>query len=339
MEESKAAAYYDELTRKGEGAARFKQGLGFSSSSSSSSTSKPSSSFLSSFVRAGDHLNSSETERLQPEPDRDRNLSGSVSTGDADRRQQLNSIKNKLSRKPTKDSRGRERDRDRDRERDRSRERERDRDGDRERERGRERERERDRYDRDRGRDRNRDRRRDSCDRSRSRENSKSKKVDYTELIPSYDRMTPAEQVKAKMKLQLSQTASKDATKGMTRGWERFDFDKDAPLDNEDEEIEAADDDASLMNDIGKSFRFSAVQAKREDEIRRAHDEAIFGGPTLSVPHAEPTGFSISREETNENTDDKDQGGISNDTSSLVNNKVFAMQQGSWRDRVRKSRD
>lgn len=24
----------------------------------------------------------------------------------------------------------------------------------------------------------------------------------------------------------------------MTRGWERFDFDKDAPLDNEDEEIE-----------------------------------------------------------------------------------------------------
>uniref|UniRef100_A0A3Q7J732 Uncharacterized protein n=1 Tax=Solanum lycopersicum TaxID=4081 RepID=A0A3Q7J732_SOLLC len=33
MEEEKAAAYYDELTRKGEGAARFKQGLGFSSTS------------------------------------------------------------------------------------------------------------------------------------------------------------------------------------------------------------------------------------------------------------------------------------------------------------------
>lgn len=66
----------------------------------------------------------------------------------------------------------------------------------------------------------------------------------------------------------------------------------------------------------------SIVQAKREDEIRRAHDEAIFGGPTLSVPHAEPTDFSISREETNENIDDKDQGGTSNDTSSLVNDKV-----------------
>ncbi|KAK1550501.1 hypothetical protein Q3G72_020175 [Acer saccharum] len=32
MEEEKAEAYYDELTRKGGGAARFKQSLGFSSS-------------------------------------------------------------------------------------------------------------------------------------------------------------------------------------------------------------------------------------------------------------------------------------------------------------------
>ncbi|KAI5334629.1 hypothetical protein L3X38_024762 [Prunus dulcis] len=33
MEEAKAATYYDELTRRGEGAVRFKQGLGFSSAS------------------------------------------------------------------------------------------------------------------------------------------------------------------------------------------------------------------------------------------------------------------------------------------------------------------
>ncbi|XP_043697532.1 splicing factor U2AF 65 kDa subunit-like, partial [Telopea speciosissima] len=61
MEEEKAAAYYDELTRKGEGAARFKQGLGFSSQSSDTTTDTapargyalPSSSaFLSNFVRA-----------------------------------------------------------------------------------------------------------------------------------------------------------------------------------------------------------------------------------------------------------------------------------------------
>jgi len=57
MEEAKAAAYYDELNRKGEGARRFKQGLGFSSSSSDATSfpSKPTaaSSFLSGFVRAG----------------------------------------------------------------------------------------------------------------------------------------------------------------------------------------------------------------------------------------------------------------------------------------------
>jgi hypothetical protein len=56
MEEEKAAAYYDELTRKGEGAAKFKQGLGFSTSTSNDAVPKPgsalvsSSSFLSQFA-------------------------------------------------------------------------------------------------------------------------------------------------------------------------------------------------------------------------------------------------------------------------------------------------
>ncbi|KAJ3688818.1 hypothetical protein LUZ61_017982 [Rhynchospora tenuis] len=353
MEESKAAAYYDELTRKGEGAARFKQGLGFSSSSSSSSSTKPpppssSSSFLSSFVRAGEHPHDSgETERRERDRDRDRererDISVPGSTGEADRREQLNSIKNKLSRKPNKDSRDRDsrEERGRDIERERSRERERERDRDRNRER------DRDRYERD----RNRDRKRDRYERSRSpsrrererrRENenrNKSGKVDYAELIPGYDRMTPAERVKAKTKLQLSETAAKDPTKGMAKGWERFNFDKDAPLDNEDEEIDAADDDASIMKDIGKSFRFSAVQAKREDEIRKAHDEAIFGGSSLSASHTELIDFNISREDSDENANAEDQSEILNDTNSLVNDKIFAMQPGSWRDRVQKSRD
>ena len=29
--------------------------------------------------------------------------------------------------------------------------------------------------------------------------------------------------------------ADKDTSKGVTSGWERFDFDKDAPLDDDDE--------------------------------------------------------------------------------------------------------
>ncbi|KAJ4778720.1 hypothetical protein LUZ62_062977 [Rhynchospora pubera] len=361
MEESKAAAYYDELTRKGEGAARFKQGLGFSSSSSSSSSTKPpppppssSSSFLSSFVRAGEHHHDSgETERREREKDRNRDISCPGSSGEAERREQLNSIKNKLSRKPNKDSRDRDsreerrEERGRDIERERSRDRDRERDRHRERDRDRQRNRDGDRYDRD----RNRDRRRDRYERSRSpsrrererrRENenrNKSGKVDYAELIPGYDRMTPPERVKVKTKLQLSETAAKDPTKGMAKGWERFNFDKDAPLDNEDEEIEAADDDASIMKDIGKSFRFSAVEAKREDEIRKAHDEAMFGGSTLSVSHTELTDFNISREDSDENINSEDQNGILNDTNSLVNDKIFAMQPGSWRDRVRKPRD
>lgn len=56
MEEEKAVAYYDELTRKGGGAARFKQGLGFSSQNDdipSRASGLPSStSSLSNFVRA-----------------------------------------------------------------------------------------------------------------------------------------------------------------------------------------------------------------------------------------------------------------------------------------------
>ncbi|RVX18613.1 hypothetical protein CK203_006732 [Vitis vinifera] len=53
--------------------------------------------------------------------------------------------------------------------------------------------------------------------------------VDYARLIDGYDKMTPAERVKAKMKLQLSETAEKDATKGMGSGWERFEFNKECP--------------------------------------------------------------------------------------------------------------
>ncbi|KAJ0104742.1 hypothetical protein Patl1_17953 [Pistacia atlantica] len=72
---------------------------------------------------------------------------------------------------------------------------------------------------------------------------------------------TPAERVKAKMKLQLAETAEKDETRGMGAGWERFEFNKDAPLD--DEEVEAADDDAALVKHIGQSFRFSAIEVLR----------------------------------------------------------------------------
>lgn len=157
------------------------------------------------------------------------------------------------------------------------------------------------------------------------RTKGKNAAVDYAKLIDGYDNMAPAERVKAKMKLQLSETAARDSEKGV--GWERFEFDKDAPLD--DEEIEVAEDDASLVKHIGQSFRFSAIESKREEQIQAAHDEAMFGGTS----HPPPTTSTDSEpERKNEEVDNK-----KDLVSSLLSETVLAKQKGSWRDRVRQA--
>ncbi|KAF8378342.1 hypothetical protein HHK36_029681 [Tetracentron sinense] len=351
MEEEKAAAYYDELTRKGEGAARFKQGLGFSDTASNNAPSKgsalpSSSSFLRNFVRASSPGNETEFQKQK----------------------QLENIQNKLkknqgsethSRVPDSRSRDgskydlghdskRSRHRSSSRERDR---RSRDGHGSRHRHRSSSRDRDRDRSERKRRRrSRSRSSSRDRGRMSRSsspqdqrlekgrgkgykdRGESKSKKernntIDYTGLIAGYADMTPAERVKAKMKLQLSQTVEKDTTKGVGAGWERFEFNKDAPLD--DEEIEAAEDDAVLVKHMGQSFRFSAVEARREEEIKAAHDEAMFGASAAPPP-------IITVTEQEEQNDGEESNGNSLVTN-LMSDKVLAKQQGSWRDRTRKT--
>ncbi|XP_058762523.1 uncharacterized protein LOC131635899 [Vicia villosa] len=355
MEEEKAAAYYDELTRKGEGAAKFKQGLGFSTSSSNDAVPKPgsalasSSSFLSQFVKAS----SSSTPSDPPEPDT---------------KAQLQSIQNKLKKKPTTESRVSEktnhgyssRDSDRRRRRSRSRSRDRYRDSrrrSRSRERyngyrGRDRSRSRSDSDGDRGSDRRKREREREGGRRRSRSVSPRKQrrsevrtndvrergkvsevrkgknvgVDYGKLIEGYDNMAPAERVKAKMKLQLSETAARDTERGV--GWERFEFNKDAPLD--DEEIEVAEDDASLVKHIGQSFRFSSLESKREEQIQAAHDEAMFGA-TAPPPPTISTDSEPERENEKEVDNKKDL------VSSLLSETVLAKQKGSWRDRVRQA--
>ncbi|EOY20578.1 Arginine/serine-rich coiled coil protein [Theobroma cacao] len=345
MEEEKAVAYYEELTRKGEGAARFKRGLGFSSNddqhdavpqrSSAFVSSSSSSSFLSSFVRASSPATASKLEKES----------------------QLQSIQNKLKKKPEREARvsersSGERERERDRGKDRhSRRRSRSRSRSRERYRERDRERRRRRSRsrsprRDRRRSRSRSPRRDrSSGRRRSRSlsprerrrserdgervgNSKKERngaVDYSQLIEGYDKMSPAERVKAKMKLQLAETAEKDPAKGP--GWERFEFDRDAPLD--DEEIEVAEDDAALVKHIGQSFRFSAIKARREEQIKAAHDEAIFGASTVSL--------SITADSEPEEENHKKNSNDNGLAISLLSEKVLAKQPGSWRDRVRKA--
>ncbi|PIA40314.1 hypothetical protein AQUCO_02500185v1 [Aquilegia coerulea] len=342
MEEEKAAAYYEELTRKGEGAARFKQGLGFSSSTSTQSfeaiskgSALPSSSsFLSSFVKAS---------------------SPNKSSNEIDKQKvQLENIQNKLKKKEKRSSDEREKysrvsdrrdDRDRSlRRRSRSRDRDRDR-GRSERRRRRSRSRS---YSRERHGRRRRSRSRSKSPRDRRRleksrdddgRNKKEKNgggVDYSRLIKGYAEMSPAERVKAKMKLQLSQTAEKDADKGMGAGWERFQFNKDAPLD--DEEIEVAEDDAAVVKKMGQSFRFSALQEKREEQIKDAHDQAMFGVPVAQPCISTDTEVTIEGDKTD---DDDDRKGTSENGlgANLISDKVLAKQQGSWRDRARKPKD
>ncbi|KAM3203218.1 hypothetical protein P3L10_030844 [Capsicum annuum] len=310
MEEEKSTTYYNELTRKGEGATRFKKGLGFSSIFRNSNDTVPargsalvsSSSFLNSFVRASSPSKITEfikqgqiqtiKNKIKNKPKYyDNSLSSRVSNG-----------KNSRSPSPS--------------------------------------------------REKHLSRKRESLSQnlnSRSRNlffsptevkeyitarsntgKDRTAMVDYRRLIEGYEKMTPAERVKAKMKLQLSESARKEETNSMGSGWERFDFDKDAPLD--DEEIEAVEDDGALVNHTGKSFRFSAVATRRGEKIKAAHDEAIFGAPSLLL-------LPPSTETDDEAEEDNCKEDISKvaPAISLISGQALAMQQGSWRDRARRS--
>jgi hypothetical protein len=49
--------------------------------------------------------------------------------------------------------------------------------------------------------------------------------------------------------------ATKDSTNGRSAGWERFDFDKDAPLDDDDQ----LDEIGGLLSDTSYGFVMSAI--------------------------------------------------------------------------------
>ncbi|XXG44326.1 hypothetical protein AAC387_Pa01g4160 [Persea americana] len=337
MEEEKAAAYYEELTRKGEGAARFKQGLGYSSSPSNPPPAA-SSSFLSSFVRASSPGSASKLQKeaqlhkIQSKLKKSKAIPSTTQSHESDRdlghKHRHRSSREEEHSDREESSRRRRRDRDRDDRKSNSR-RHRSCSSDEERSRRRRR-RSRSRSSSPRPR---RSERRDGRggesrgERNATRENNGGI-VDYSKLIPGYDEMTLPERVKAKMKLQLSQTAAKDTVK--TTGWERFDFNKDAPLD--DEEIEVAEDDAALVKNLDRSFRFSAVEAKREADIQAAHDQAIFGSSAASPVDSSPVAMQKVHAEESITKESEEPG------RNLMSEKVISMQQGSWRDRASKLR-
>ncbi|GAU38367.1 hypothetical protein TSUD_209460 [Trifolium subterraneum] len=94
--------------------------------------------------------------------------------------------------------------------------------------------------------------------------------------------------------------------------------------------LNVAEDDASLVKHIGQSFRFSAIESKREEQIQAAHDEAMFGGTS----HPPPTTSTDSEPETK---NEKEVDNKKDLVSSLLSETVLAKQKGSWRDRVRQA--
>ncbi|KAH7298667.1 hypothetical protein KP509_25G053300 [Ceratopteris richardii] len=169
---------------------------------------------------------------------------------------------------------------------------------------------------------------------------AKSNSLDFSRRIPGFDNMTEAEKVRAKMKLQLSDTVSKDKTRGMDSEWERFTFDKSAPLDD-DAKLDyfgdgtGARDDTEFLRNTGSTFLSSNTgQAKREAQIQAAHDAAIFGPPG-GVPlgkaaHSVDEACASSSEEAIAYTNRE------SSSKSLLSDQVLAMQQGSWRERALK---
>ncbi|KAL2643383.1 hypothetical protein R1flu_010970 [Riccia fluitans] len=204
-----------------------------------------------------------------------------------------------------------------------------------------------------------RDRNHRSGERSRSGQ-EKTQERNYSKLIPNFDSMTPAEKVKAKMKLQLSETVVKDKSKGMSDEWERFDFDKNAPLDDDAKQDYFGDgtgagDDTTFLKNTGSTFVSWTNQVTREAERQSIHDNAIFGPPQglrirVSKPEAHPE-----VEKNDHSQDSEDQPVIVEEAAvchkdetpdeslmakpgatMVVSEQVIAMQQaGSWQERAR----
>ncbi|CAM6124836.1 unnamed protein product [Calypogeia fissa] len=187
----------------------------------------------------------------------------------------------------------------------------------------------------------------------------KAPERDYSKLIPNFDTMTPAEKVKAKTKLQLSDAVTKDRTVGMSDEWERFDFDKNAPLDDDAKmdgfgDGTGAVDDTLFLKNTGSSFLSSSGQVTREALVTAKHEASIFG-PLEGLPlkKLEPAGELVEGKKSDDGREspprdsglvlssvkceEKDPQIATPSVNSVVSEQVIAMQQaGSWQDRARK---
>eukprot|EP00249_Psilotum_nudum_P021881 c28289_g2_i3 orf=323-2077(-) len=170
---------------------------------------------------------------------------------------------------------------------------------------------------------------------------------DFSKLIQGYDSMTPAEKVKAKIRMQLSETVAKDTTH-MGMEWERFDFNREAPLDGDAElshfgDVTGGCDDTSFLQNTGSTFLSSDLQARREAQTQAAHETAIFGVP-VNPSTFEEDDSCIKDEQsglTRENATVYDEKSAQRTSSrrGFISEQVFLMQQKSWRERALKTQD
>ncbi|MCO5559936.1 hypothetical protein L7F22_013540 [Adiantum nelumboides] len=170
--------------------------------------------------------------------------------------------------------------------------------------------------------------------------------LDYGRLIPGFDEMTPADKVREKMKLQLSDTVFKDRAKGIDADWERFVFNKNAPLDD-DAKLDyfgdgtGAQDDTGFLQNTGSTFlSTNASQVKREAQLQAAHDAAIFGPSTgmvsekMALSGPDLNGSPSKEASLDKNTASQLEGALS--VNSLLSDQISSFQQGSWRERALK---
>jgi hypothetical protein len=93
---------------------------------------------------------------------------------------------------------------------------------------------------------------------------TKKKKETWADRIPGYETMSAREKMKARTKYSLEKAAKGDvALKRGGKGWERFHFDSNAPLNESDTPITFDDDE------------YSGVRSLTREE--QSHEQAIFG--------------------------------------------------------------
>eukprot|EP00252_Welwitschia_mirabilis_P010145 TRINITY_DN2328_c0_g1_i3.p1 TRINITY_DN2328_c0_g1~~TRINITY_DN2328_c0_g1_i3.p1 ORF type:complete len:420 (-),score=123.83 TRINITY_DN2328_c0_g1_i3:220-1479(-) len=411
MEEKAAASYYDDLARRGEGAAKFKQGLGYSTSTDGRSSKGSVHSSLRKFVKAAsprkaeaiaketqienireklkkkDRHPSESNKEVRPlstnsrseesKPLAHSNKDSDAITSTINHRSRSRLRERHHQSRSVSDKQRRHRSRSRDRkEREISRNRRhspRQRDSQHHRSySSTEREKEHDHYkktgyrsssrssSRSEGTIRERKKRR-SISPSRSEDDGMESKIigrkekstahDSSEHVSNHESMTVAERVKTKMRMQLSQAVSKESFKGSNENWERFQFNKEAPLDDAVDEACPADiskDDTAFLKNMGTTFSASVAQANREVQIKAAHEAAIFGASVTSNPtfdsdndipasRIDKENDDIMAEHESKVDEDNPKGNVHR--NNILSEQVYAMHQGSWRDRARKLRE